>query len=75
MYIGSVCQTATIIDMDASCIMPCTWVTARFEFYSGPEFVRVGTPLIFRQGKTKGMGEVIELLKEDAVVDVEDNNP
>uniref|UniRef100_F1KSM9 GTP-binding protein 2 n=1 Tax=Ascaris suum TaxID=6253 RepID=F1KSM9_ASCSU len=75
VYIGSVCQTATIIDMDASCIMPCTWVTARFEFYSGPEFVRVGTPLIFRQGKTKGMGEVIELLKEDAVVDVEDNNP
>ncbi|KHN86488.1 GTP-binding protein 2 [Toxocara canis] len=71
VYIGSVCQTATIIDMDASCIIPCTWVTARFEFYSGPEFVRVGTPLIFRQGKTKGMGEVVELLKEDIATESE----
>ncbi|VDK42255.1 unnamed protein product [Anisakis simplex] len=67
VYIGSVCQTATIIDIDAACIVPCQWVTAQFEFYNGPEFVRIGTPLIFRQGKTKGMGEVIALPEEDII--------
>lgn len=55
-------QTATIVGLDAPSVVPCKWVTVQFEFYNSPEFVRVGTPLIFREGKTKGMGEVIEVL-------------
>ncbi len=59
MYIGAVCQTATIVDMDRSCVVPSVWTTVRFRFYSHPEFLRRGAQLIFRQGKTRGMGEVI----------------
>uniref|UniRef100_A0A1I7VG43 Tr-type G domain-containing protein n=1 Tax=Loa loa TaxID=7209 RepID=A0A1I7VG43_LOALO len=65
VYIGSVCQTATITKLDAPSIVPCQWVTAQFEFYSCPEYVRVGTPLIFRESKTKGMGEVVHIFGFD----------
>uniref|UniRef100_A0A8R1TXV4 Tr-type G domain-containing protein n=1 Tax=Onchocerca volvulus TaxID=6282 RepID=A0A8R1TXV4_ONCVO len=61
VYIGSVCQTATIMELDAPSIVPCQWVTVQFEFYSCPEYLRVGTPLIFRESKTKGMGEVVHI--------------
>uniref|UniRef100_A0A0R3RSY2 Tr-type G domain-containing protein n=1 Tax=Elaeophora elaphi TaxID=1147741 RepID=A0A0R3RSY2_9BILA len=65
VYIGSVCQTATIMELDAPSIVPCQWVTVQFEFYSCPEYVRVGTPLIFRESKTKGMGEVVHIFGFD----------
>ncbi|MCP9264787.1 GTP-binding protein 2 [Dirofilaria immitis] len=65
VYIGSVCQTATIMELDAPSIVPCQWATVQFEFYSCPEYVRVGTPLIFRESKTKGMGEVVRIFGFD----------
>lgn len=65
VYIGSVCQTATITELDAPSIVPGQWVTVQFEFYSCPEYVRVGTPLIFRESKTKGMGEVVHIFGFD----------
>lgn len=61
VYIGSVCQTATVVEMDQSSLKQGTWASVTLEFYTTPEFVRVGTPLIFRQGKTKGMGEVTDV--------------
>lgn len=60
-YIGAICQTVTIIDLDTPSMQPGVWTTAKFEFYTNPEYVRVGTPLIFRQGKTKGMGEIVKI--------------
>uniref|UniRef100_A0A1I7ZC12 Tr-type G domain-containing protein n=1 Tax=Steinernema glaseri TaxID=37863 RepID=A0A1I7ZC12_9BILA len=63
VFIGAVCQTATIVAMDRPSIQPCAWVTVRFKFYRNPEYVRVGTPMIFREGRTKGMGEVLEVVE------------
>ncbi|VDK73976.1 unnamed protein product [Litomosoides sigmodontis] len=68
VYIGSVCQTVTIMELDAPSIVPCQWVTVQFEFYSCPEYVRVGTPLIFRESKTKGMGEVVHIFSFDCTL-------
>jgi elongation factor 1-alpha len=31
----------------------------RFEYY--PEFIEIGDKIIFREGRTKGVGEIIEL--------------
>ncbi|KAK0408609.1 hypothetical protein QR680_004053 [Steinernema hermaphroditum] len=62
VFIGAVCQTATIVAVDRPSIQPCMWVTARFRFYRNPEYVRVGTQMIFREGRTKGMGEVIDIV-------------
>uniref|UniRef100_A0A1I7XJL0 Tr-type G domain-containing protein n=1 Tax=Heterorhabditis bacteriophora TaxID=37862 RepID=A0A1I7XJL0_HETBA len=59
VYLGSVSQTATVVAMDCPSLQQGKWATVTLEFFGGPEYVRAGTPLIFRQGKTKGMGEVI----------------
>jgi len=61
VYIGNVCQTATIKTMDKSSLRVCHWAIVRFAFYRQPESVRPGARLIFREGKTKGMGEVLRI--------------
>ncbi|RCN40060.1 elongation factor Tu GTP binding domain protein [Ancylostoma caninum] len=64
VYIGSVRQTAAIVDIDRPSLEQGKWATVMFELMCGPEYIRAGTPLIFRQGKTKGMGEVIEVIAD-----------
>ncbi|KAE9417196.1 hypothetical protein Angca_002472 [Angiostrongylus cantonensis] len=63
VYIGSVRQTAAIVDMDRPSLEQGKWATVMFELMSGPEHIRAGTPLILRQGRTKGMGEVMEVME------------
>uniref|UniRef100_A0A914VLF7 Tr-type G domain-containing protein n=1 Tax=Plectus sambesii TaxID=2011161 RepID=A0A914VLF7_9BILA len=58
VHIGNVCQTATIVKIDKDSLKPGDSATVRFCFYRQPEFVVEGARLIFREGKTKGMGEV-----------------
>ncbi|VDM99144.1 unnamed protein product [Thelazia callipaeda] len=65
VYVGSVRQTVTIIELDAPSVTACQWVTVLFEFYSCPEYIRVGTPFIFHESKTKGVGEVIQILNSN----------
>ncbi|KAJ1354914.1 hypothetical protein KIN20_012006 [Parelaphostrongylus tenuis] len=62
--IGSVRQTAAIVDMDRPSLEQGKWATVMFELMSAPEHIRSGTPLILRQGRTKGMGEVINVIED-----------
>ncbi|VDO24056.1 unnamed protein product [Haemonchus placei] len=64
VYIGSVRQTAAIVDIDGPSLEQGKWATVMFQLMSGPEYIRAGTPLIFRQGKTKGMGEVMDVIED-----------
>ncbi|CAD6186725.1 unnamed protein product [Caenorhabditis auriculariae] len=66
VYIGSVCQTATVCMIDGTALQQGKWSRVELRFAYQPEAIRAGCPIIFRQGKTKGMGEVIELLPQDA---------
>ena len=34
----------------------------KFHFINRPEYIRVGSRLLFREGRTKGMGEVTEVI-------------
>ena len=36
-----------------------------FRFINRPEYIRVGSRLLFREGKTKGMGEVTKIYPVD----------
>uniref|UniRef100_A0A7E4W4Q5 Tr-type G domain-containing protein n=1 Tax=Panagrellus redivivus TaxID=6233 RepID=A0A7E4W4Q5_PANRE len=66
IYIGSLCRTAIVVDVDtpSGTITPCTWTTVRFRFYGKPEHVEVNAPLIFRERKTRAMGEVTGIFDE-----------
>lgn len=35
------------------------WTTVTFKFLRNPEFVRVGTKIFFRQGRTRAMGSIL----------------
>ena len=35
---------------------------ARFQYMRHPEFMRVGSRILFREGRTKGIGEVTKLI-------------
>lgn len=37
------------------------WRDVIFEFYGGPEFVKVGSLIFFKEQDTKGVGEVTEI--------------
>ncbi|CAB01578.1 Tr-type G domain-containing protein [Caenorhabditis elegans] len=62
VFIGSVCTTAIITHIDdADCIRPGKWAVVKMCFAYQPEVIREGSPIILRQGKTKGMGEVLKV--------------
>ncbi|KAI1719544.1 elongation factor tu GTP binding domain-containing protein [Ditylenchus destructor] len=61
VYIGSLCRTVSVVNFDSPSIQPCEWLDVEFEFWQQAEFLRTGMPLIFRERRTKGMGEVIRI--------------
>ena len=66
IHVGNVCQTASITSMDKENLKTNERAKVTWRFKSRPEFLVVGSRLIFREGSTKGMGEVtgIKPIKE-----------
>ncbi|KAL1715862.1 P-loop containing nucleoside triphosphate hydrolase protein [Schizophyllum commune] len=64
LHTGAVRQTVKILSMDhpQNVLRTGDRATVQFEFISRPEFVKVGMKLLFREGKTKGLGVITKLL-------------
>ncbi|KAF8844664.1 P-loop containing nucleoside triphosphate hydrolase protein [Paxillus ammoniavirescens] len=64
LHCGAVRQTVRIISMDhpQGVLRTGDRATVQFEFISHPEFIKVGMKLLFREGKTKGLGVITKLL-------------
>lgn len=64
VYIGSLRKTAVITDIlsDDKKVHPGRYTTVKYSFVGKPEFVQNGAPLIFRESKTRGMGEVSSII-------------
>ncbi|KIK67426.1 hypothetical protein GYMLUDRAFT_37548 [Collybiopsis luxurians FD-317 M1] len=64
LHCGAVRQTVRIIDMDhpQGVLRTGDRATVSFEFISHPEYVKEGMKLLFREGKTKGLGVITKLL-------------
>lgn len=64
LHCGAVRQTVRIIGMDhpQGVLRTGDRATVQFEFISHPEFVKEGMKLLFREGKTKGLGVITRLL-------------
>jgi GTPase len=61
VHIGNVCQTATIVGMNKKHLSTNQSCRAVFEFYKEPEYIHVGSRLLFRERKTKGIGKVTSI--------------
>ncbi|CDS10978.1 hypothetical protein LRAMOSA03242 [Lichtheimia ramosa] len=63
VHCGAVRQTASIISMERQLLRTGDRALVRFEFVKFPEYLTVGSRLIFREGRTKGVGKITKLLE------------
>ncbi|KPI35529.1 GTP-binding protein 1 [Cyphellophora attinorum] len=61
LHVGPVSQTCAIIDIDREYIRTGDRATVAFRFVQRPEFLSVGDRILFREGRTKGLGIVKSL--------------
>ncbi|WAR18779.1 GTPB2-like protein [Mya arenaria] len=62
VHVGNVCQSVQIMEIkDKTAIKTNQKAQVIFKFMKQPEYIRVGSRLLFRQGTAKGVGEVIKI--------------
>jgi hypothetical protein len=61
LHVGPVSQTCAIIDIDREYIRTGDRATVAFRFVQRPEYLVVGDRILFREGRTKGLGIVKQL--------------
>ncbi|HUT81615.1 MAG TPA: GTP-binding protein [Candidatus Bathyarchaeia archaeon] len=61
VHCGTIRQTAKIIDMDREIIRTGDKAIVKFQFLYSPEFLKEGRQIIFREGRTKGIGKITKI--------------
>ncbi|CAG0885998.1 unnamed protein product [Darwinula stevensoni] len=61
VHCGSIRQTASILSMTKDCLRTGDKATVRFRFIKHPEYIKAGQRLVFREGRTKAVGNIIKL--------------
>ncbi|KAJ3182147.1 Short integuments 2, mitochondrial [Gaertneriomyces sp. JEL0708] len=64
LHCGCVRQTAKIVGMDKQILRTGDRAFVRFRFMQHPEYLKIGTRLLFREGRTKGVGKVTRVFTE-----------
>jgi hypothetical protein len=62
VHCGSIRQTASILSMSQECLRTGDKAMVHFRFIKHPEYLRPGQRLVFREGRTKAVGNVVSLL-------------
>ncbi|KAL8908150.1 MAG: hypothetical protein Q9207_000973 [Kuettlingeria erythrocarpa] len=58
LHVGPISQTCAIIDIDRAFIRTGDRATVAFRFVQRPEYLAAGDRILFREGRTKGLGIV-----------------
>lgn len=61
LHSGVIRQTVAVVRMQQEVMRTGDRATVRFRFVRHPEYVRVGARLVFREGRTKGVGRITGL--------------
>ena len=62
IHCGSIRQTAKIINIDKELLRTGDQSLVTFQFKCRPEFIQINKQIMFREGKTKGIGVVTKVL-------------
>lgn len=62
VHCGSIRQTASIISMSQDCLRTGDKALVRFRFIKHPEYIKPGQRMVFREGRTKAVGNVVKLI-------------
>lgn len=60
VHCGSIRQTASIINMSKDCLRTGDKAHVKFRFIKHPEYIRIGQRMVFREGRTKAVGNVLK---------------
>merc|ERR1719327_236320 len=62
VHCGSIRQTASITEMSAECLGTGDKARVKFRFVKHPEYLQEGQRLVFREGRTKAVGNVTQII-------------
>ena len=62
VHCGSIRQTACILSMSKEHLRTGDKAVVHFRFLKNPEYLKLGTKFVFREGKTKAVGTIVELV-------------
>ncbi|KAK8744704.1 hypothetical protein OTU49_000574 [Cherax quadricarinatus] len=74
VHVGSVRQTASIIAMDKECLRTGDKAIVHFRFIKHPEYLKNGLKMVFREGRTKAVGRVLEVIPKIASLQHQKNH-
>lgn len=64
IHCGPVCQSAKIISIqDRECIRLGDTATVKFQFKYRPEYIEPAMKFVFREGQTKGVGKIVNVIQ------------
>ncbi|XP_047740191.1 proline-rich receptor-like protein kinase PERK9 [Hyalella azteca] len=66
VHVGPVRQTASIVSMDRECLRTGDKALVHFRFIKHPEYLQPGLKMVFREGRTKAVGKVLEVIPKAA---------
>lgn len=61
LHCGVIRQSVSIVNMPTGVMRTGDRATVRFRFVRWPEYLRPGQRMLFREGRTKGVGRIVEL--------------
>lgn len=61
VHCGSIRQTASILTMSKEHLRTGDKASVHFRFLKNPEFLKVGTKFVFREGRTKAVGTITQV--------------
>mmetsp|Transcript_20132 Transcript_20132/g.46910 ORF Transcript_20132/g.46910 Transcript_20132/m.46910 type:complete len:553 (+) Transcript_20132:90-1748(+) len=64
IHCGVVRQAASVREMSSELLRTGDKAIVTFRFLYHPEYLTTGTTLLFREGRTKGLGRIVELLDD-----------
>lgn len=67
LHIGSIRQTATLVSMTKEVLRTGDRDRVSFRFIRLPEYIRPGTRMVFREGRTKAVGTVVNVIPQTSL--------
>ncbi|CAJ0582698.1 unnamed protein product, partial [Mesorhabditis spiculigera] len=68
LHIGSIRQTATLMHMTKEVLRTGERDRVTFQFIKFPEFIRPGTKMVFREGRTKAVGTIVKAIPQESAI-------
>ncbi|XP_024083663.1 GTP-binding protein 1 [Cimex lectularius] len=64
VHCGSIRQTASILSMSKECLRTGDKAVVHFRFIKHPEYLKAGQRMVFREGTTKAVGDVVRVIPQ-----------